>query len=342
MNWYRKIMEQLDKGQLILFTPLPKDTIESEEYVGKCILQGEEIITENDRLRTFWKQAVSEAELLKIPYLYQLGGRPIFAERVVSEPELVICGGGHISLELAAMASYMEFPFSVIDDREEFACKERFPLARNCICQSFESALKEHDFSGNPYYIIATRGHCNDLQCLEALLNCQFGYLGMIGSHGKVEKSMNFLRGKGYSEELLQKVHSPIGLKIGGQTPKEIAISIIAEIIQVKNQEQSASYLESEFKSMLRKEDQSMVLAQIIHKAGSAPRGIGAKMLVGEMGILCGTIGGGKIEYEAIERAKKLLGTGEQLVEEYQLNNSSAAALGMWCGGEVKVLFEDL
>lgn len=270
----------------------------------------------------------------------------IFAERLLQEPELVICGGGHISLELAALADYLEYSYVILDDREEFCNPVRFPRAKACICGAFsESLAVEQEFSGNAYFVIVTRGHQADMECLELVLQRPYGYVGMIGSRGKVARTMAVLQAKGYSGEQLSRVHAPIGLPIGGQTPKEIAISIAAQLVEQKNREHSASYLDREMLGRLgEKQSGRTVMVTIIDKRGSAPRGTGSRMLVNRDGISCGTIGGGMIEYEAGRKARAMV-LGETETEpiqtvSYQVNNRSAAALGMWCGGEVEVMME--
>lgn len=336
MNHYHKIMKQMNQGSLYLLT------IISGEHTGtKMTLQRDQIWCEDSALEAFWKIATGQLDCSAVPYQFSVNDTTVFAERLIQEPELVICGAGHVSLELAAMADYLEYPYTIIDDREEFSNQERFPNAKECICSSFEAALTTRDFSGNTYFVIVTRGHMHDLECLDMILRKPYGYVGMIGSRAKVKKAMAELTARGYQKEVLDQVHSPIGLPIGGQTPKEIAISIIGEIIQQKYQEKPSSYLEHDVRQLLA-QNRSMVLARIIDKRGSAPRGIGSRMIVDQNGILAGTIGGGKIEYEAEQYARQLAAGGSSEVKPYRLNNDTAAALGMWCGGEVDVLFEVL
>lgn len=337
MNEYKEIMKRLEKGPIYLFT-----VVSGSSLGEKVILQEGEFISLNSGMDQFWSAAVMLADLTNCPYQYEAFGEQIFVERMVQEPELVICGGGHISQELAFMADYLEYPYTVMDDREEFANRQRFPKAKECICQSFKEALEEREFSPNAYYVIVTRGHAADLECLELILKRSYGYVGMIGSRNKVKKTMETLRERGFNQEQLDEVHAPIGLPIGGETPREIAISIIAQLIQRKNADHPASYIENEMKEALEQENASpRMLLRIIGKRGSAPRGIGSRMIVGSEGILCGTIGGGMIEYKAVEHAAGMIARGEKLkVGTYRLDTGTAGSLGMWCGGEVDILFE--
>lgn len=273
-------------------------------------------------------------------------GETMYVELLSQSPVLVICGGGHISLELAALADYLEYSYIVLDDREEFCNHGRFPHASACLCKPFAAALAELEpGTANPYYIIVTRGHQADVECLELILNRPSGYVGMIGSRAKVARVMDFLQHKGYDSRQLDRVHAPIGLDIGGRTPKEIAVSIIAQLIQIRNREQPSGCLEAELAARLEQGDGD-ILVTIIDKQGSAPRGTGSRMLVGKDGILCGTVGGGTVEYEAVKKALAMI-TGPPPdcpveIMTYQVNNRSAAALGMWCGGQVEVMFERL
>lgn len=337
MNAYQEITRRLEKGPIYLFT-----VVSGASLGEKVILQDGEFISLNSGMDQFWSAAVMLADLTSCPYQYEAFGEQIFVERMVQEPELVICGGGHISQELAFMADYLEYPYTVLDDREEFANRQRFPKAKECICRSFKETLEQRVFSPNAYYVIVTRGHAADLECLELILKRPYGYVGMIGSRGKVKKTMDTLKEKGFTQEQLEDVHAPIGLPIGGETPREIAISIIAQLIQKKNADHPASYIENGMKEVLEQESsRPRMLLRIIGKRGSAPRGIGSRMIVLPDGNLCGTIGGGMIEYKAVEDAADMLARGaEEEVRTYRLNTETAGALGMWCGGEVDILFE--
>lgn len=144
---------------------------------------------------------------------------------------LIICGGGHVSLALAHMASILDFDITVIDDREEFANKERFPMVSQVLCMGFEQALDQLGSRADDYYVIVTRGHAFDRDCLAHVLRGKYAYAGMIGSKGKVVAVMKSLLAEGFPQEQLDGVHSPIGIKLGGQSPAEVAVSIAAELV---------------------------------------------------------------------------------------------------------------
>lgn len=244
------------------------------------------------------------------------------------QPKLIICGGGHVSTELVKMASCLDFTIKVIDDREEFANKQRFPLAEEVICDSFQNL--DSYLEPEAYYIVVTRGHKDDFVCVKKILKTNYSYLGMIGSRLKVAKQMENLEKEGFSKEQLGTIFAPIGLNINAITPAEIAISILAQIIQEKNKHHVASAS----KQLLECEKEG-VLCIIVEKRGSSPRGVGSMMMVTKDEVI-DSIGGGAVEFAAIEDARNCK---EIMVKEYQLNNRDSEKLGMICGGTNKVLF---
>lgn len=161
----------------------------------------------------------------------------------------------------------------------------------------------------------------------------------MIGSKGKVAFVMNSMFENGYSKEDIDKVHTPIRLKIGAKTPAEIAVSILGEIIEVKNEKEISSIDDNILKELSTR-NESMVLATITEKHGSGPRGAGTKMLIFKDKRFIGTVGGGSVENAVYEKALELMETKRSVVEEHDLSNSASAKLGMACGGGVKVLME--
>lgn len=249
-------------------------------------------------------------------------------EWFMPQPELFICGGGHVAWELAKMAQLLDFRVRVMDDRADFANRERFPDAEEVICDSFDH-LEKH-LHPNACCVVVTRGHRDDFNCVKQILQQPFCYLGMIGSRMKVEKTMENLRGAGFSQAQLDAIHAPIGLKIGAVTPGEIAVSILAEIIQEKNR----THIASASRELLDVQEEGM-LCIIIEKTGSSPRGVGSMMFVGRESIT-GSIGGGAVEFAAIDDARA---SREAAIREYHLNNRDSARLGMICGGSNKVLF---
>ena len=243
------------------------------------------------------------------------------------KPCLFICGAGHVSKELADIAAKLDMKVKVIDPREEWANSNRYPHAE-IINDSFSSLDKY--LEPNAYYAVITPGHTDDFACVSSIMGTSYSYLGMIGSHKKVDKTIASLREHGFSDEKISTLHAPIGLAIGAQTPAEIAISILAEIIEIKNKH-SVSSVSKE----LLDTNESGMLCIIINKQGSTPRGVGSMMLVTENKII-DTIGGGAIEHAVIEAARA---NKSAFIQDYTLNNTEAGNIGMVCGGKNTILF---
>ena len=244
------------------------------------------------------------------------------------QPRLILCGGGHVSREVAAFAHRLDFSVTVIDDRPEAVTWERFPTAERRICDSY-SHLKDY-LEEDACYVEVTPDHKADLQCVSTILPTRYRYLGMIGSRKKVASTVENLKNAGFSQEQISRIFAPIGLPIGAVTPAEIALSILGQIVQEKNKTHGAFA----DKALLEAEEPGM-LCIITEKHGSAPRGVGSMMFVGPDNIL-GSIGGGEPEYLAMLHAKENPGFD---VKEYTLNNTAANGLDMICGGRITVLF---
>ncbi|HLI29358.1 MAG TPA: XdhC/CoxI family protein [Chloroflexota bacterium] len=167
--------------------------------------------------------------------LPQLAGEiGVFLEVVEPQPELVIVGAGHIAVPLAQMGKMLGFAVTVLDDREKFANRERFPDADRVIAADFGPTLASLKITRGTYIVIVTRGHQYDEEALQQVIDSPAAYIGMIGSRRRVRAVADNLAGYGIDRALFERVRAPIGLEIGAQTPEEIAVSIIAEIIAVR------------------------------------------------------------------------------------------------------------
>ncbi|MCX5798051.1 MAG: XdhC family protein [Proteobacteria bacterium] len=167
--------------------------------------------------------------------------KPVVIDGIVIEPTkitslLYIFGAGHVSQYLSKVGKMLEFNVVVIDDREAFANRERFLEADSVIVEEFDKVFERLNFSGNEYIVIVTRGHQHDALVLEQSLQKHAKYIGMIGSKRKVKIVLDHLKKKGFSEDVLKTVHAPIGIDIHSETPQEIAISIVAELIKVRGE----------------------------------------------------------------------------------------------------------
>ena len=167
------------------------------------------------------------------------GTLEIFVEPILPQPVLYIFGGGHVSIALANAAHTAGFAIGVIDDRESFANRERFPMAGE-VYTSYEEAFEKIKPTASTYMVIVTRGHKDDMRVLGWAVSTSPRYIGMIGSKRKVISVYRALEKDGVSPEQFAGVHAPVGLDIGALTPEEIAISIAAELIAIRR---GAKYL---------------------------------------------------------------------------------------------------
>jgi xanthine dehydrogenase accessory factor len=150
---------------------------------------------------------------------------------------LLIVGGGHVGQAVARLAAEVDFDIWVLDDRESYASRERFPTARRLIVGDIGARLKELAgvITPSTYALIVTRGHAHDEEALFHLAGTPAGYVGMIGSKRKIKLIYEDLLARGVPSSALDRVHAPLGLAIGSQTVTEIAISIVAELIACRN-----------------------------------------------------------------------------------------------------------
>jgi len=148
--------------------------------------------------------------------------------------KLLILGGGHVGRALAFFACRLGFEVTVADDREEFARAEDFPAGTATIAGAFAETIGSFPFDGSTYAVILTRGHLCDLECLRAILGREYRYAGLIGSARKSGMLFDQAIADGFPPEKVRAVHSPVGLPIGAETPEEIAVSILAEMVAVR------------------------------------------------------------------------------------------------------------
>jgi xanthine dehydrogenase accessory factor len=169
------------------------------------------------------------------------GTLEVFVEPILPQPVLYIFGGGHISIALAKSASAAGFAIVVIDDREQFANTQRFPMAQE-LYQSYDDAFARLSPNASSYLVIVTRGHRDDMRVLAWAVRTPAHYVGMIGSKRKVLSVYQALEKEGYAAEEFARVYAPMGLEIGALSPEEIAISITAELVAVRRNAQSAQH----------------------------------------------------------------------------------------------------
>lgn len=293
-------------------------------------------------------------------------GQPAGQYTLVAEPffvpeELVVLGGGNIAQPLVRIASLLGYSITVLDDRPAFTNPALFPGAARLICDDFKKALGKIPLGPWCSAVIITRGHQHDLACLKHLINTDMAYLGMIGSRRRIKMIREHLHSQGVPEDCLDRIHMPIGLDIGAQTPAEIAVSIVAELVKVRRGGKARSLSEEtgggktaagrhgagstsgEDVKLLQglagfaTQEIPAVLATVVSTKGSTPRKAGAKMLIYRDGRTLGTIGGGCIEGEVRREALGVLDGGAPKLFRYLLDSEVAADEGMACGGAMEV-----
>jgi xanthine dehydrogenase accessory factor len=250
LNIYREVLKARQQGGAgILATVISVDGVfpktegvkefikASGEKVGSLFM-GEEleerILKEAERLLRVKKievMTISSAETAQPWKTLE-----ILLEPIISEPTVYIFGAGHISQQLVPLVKKVHFKTVVIDDREMFANRDRFPEADEVIVTEFEKAFEHLSIGQSSYIVIVTRGHLYDGLILEMAVKTDAHYIGMIGSKKKIQTLYQILLKKGITKETLDKVHAPIGLDIHSETPEEIAVSIVAELIKVRGQ----------------------------------------------------------------------------------------------------------
>ena len=194
----------------------------------------------------------------------------------------------------------------IVDDRLSFVQQAR-AAGIEAVCEEFEEALRKIDSDRNTWFVIMTRGHKWDEVCLREIAAKPHAYIGMMGSRRRVKIVLEHLAETGVDEQILSRVHTPIGLSIGAETPEEIAISVIAEIIQVNSRMGKDNGFPADILEAVNGGKQTgigrtaKILMTIIRRTGSAPREAGARMLLqGDRITTVGTIGGGCVEAEAL------------------------------------------
>jgi xanthine dehydrogenase accessory factor len=158
----------------------------------------------------------------------------IFVEPVIPQPRAFIFGGGHVSKSISKVATIAGFATTIIDDREAFANPERFPEAEETYAEDYESVFPKLPITSTSYVIIVTRGHRDDMRVLRWAIGTPAKYISMIGSKRKTISVVHELEKEGFARESFERIFAPMGLEIGAESPEEIAISVVAEMIAVR------------------------------------------------------------------------------------------------------------
>lgn len=232
----RKAREAMEEtGRFALVTPISTETnpprrlvLPSGEALGTTLGQ-----QDVDELVSRWAlEALREKQPQAVPGTENEPS--VFLDVQMAPPTLLIAGAGHIAVPLARMAKMLGFKVAVVDDRPMFANEERFPEADEVIAAPFGETLSGYPLDNQTYIAIMTRGHAHDLECLVEVIDKPAAYIGMIGSRRRVRGVLDMVRDRNIPEELLSRVHAPIGLDIGAWTPEEIALSVMAEVVKAR------------------------------------------------------------------------------------------------------------
>ncbi len=325
--------------------------IEGPMLGEKLLLSGENIVfSSSNVLSTYSTQLLNIEKNQKL----ELEGNTFFCEVLGAEKKLVICGGGHVSMPIITMGKMIGFHVTVLEDRPSFANNARRAGADEIICEEFAKGLDTVSGDKDTYFVIVTRGHRFDMVCLEKIVPKQNAYIGMIGSKVRVKNVLeaveetlsthpDYKDNETLLKQAMSSIYTPVGLKINAQTPEEIAVSIMAEIILVKNGTSWTNAFSKELlKGILDEEKAKMgkVLATIISRKGSAPRGVGTKMVFFQDGTTIGTIGGGCAEADIQRKSILLMNENTPKVCKVDMTGREAEEDGMVCGGVIEVILE--
>ena len=320
-------------------------TVLDGENIGEKVLTSDGSILWESQEHGFFRGFQDDIKALDDSGVIRLGGHEVFCDVLGNEKQIVICGGGHVSIPVITLGVMMGCEVTVLEDRPLFADNARRAGATKVICAPFEEGLEQVKGNADTYFVIVTRGHRYDQICLEKIARKEHAYIGMIGSRRRTTLVKQILAEKGIDKNVLDSVYTPIGLDIGAETPVEIAVAIMAEIIEVKNKKKrTCGYTKEIMQAVLNPESgsESKVMATIVKRKGSAPQGVGIKMLVLRSGTCIGTIGGGCMEANIMQKALLMAsGNGpEAVICKVDMTGADAEEEGMVCGGVVSVLLE--
>ena len=289
----------------------------------------------------FFPEAIAQEIRTMLPEqesLMTIDGSRVFLERISGGKKLVLCGAGHVSLCVIRLGVMLGYEVTVVEDREEYAGKAREAGAQQVVCRPFGEALDGIAGDLSTAFVIMTREHAHDLECLRRILEKPFAYAGMMGSRSRAEQVRNQLLEEGYDPGKVNSVHMPIGLPIGSRTPEEIAVSVTAELISVLNAADPGEGYPPGMAEELAGRTRG-VLAMIAEKNGEAPRRPGTKMLVRKDGSFLGTVGGGYAEAVILEKAREMIANGSTFSKLVRVSMKKGT---MHCGGEITVFLMPL
>ena len=238
LRFFAQLLDNLEHGNVTALATLVRSASRSVDVGAKALMtkDGQPLAAFPQTAGGFLAGGPAPlADLEEGPRLAASAGAEWFVERIGSTDTIVVAGAGHIAKAVSSMAKILGFRVVVVDDREAFASRQRFPEADEVIAAPIAETIQRFTLSFDTFVVVATRGHKEDYEVLRAIVGKPAAYIGMIGSRRKVELIHRKLAADGVSPEALKRVHAPVGLDIGAGTPEEIALSIMAEIVMVKS-----------------------------------------------------------------------------------------------------------
>jgi xanthine dehydrogenase accessory factor len=237
-----ELIEAIETGQSVALVTVVKATGNYTKALGKRVLVWMDTPPSSDlalgdigsRVIADARQCLSMRKPQMLKYKQHDGSLEIFVEVQRRSPTFIIVGAGHVALPLAQLGKMIDFEVVVLDDRPRFANKQRFPMADRVLAQPLRETLRNWPIDNDTYIVLVTRGHSHDVECLLEVIDSPARYIGMIGSKRRVKAVFELLEREQHIDPAkLDRVYAPIGLDIGAETPIEIAIGVIAEIINV-------------------------------------------------------------------------------------------------------------
>ena len=237
MGIITKVNELLEKGEIFCLATVVKSDSANIAPGSKVIVHADGTLeggTGSQTLDLAVRDKALAALREKQNRVLEVGeGIRVFFNVLSAEARLLICGAGHIAIPVARIARDVGFSVTVLDDRSDFAHPSRFPGCTT-ITESFTIALRDIPLGPSTFVVIITRGHEHDVDCLMEILNRETAYVGLIGSRRRVGFVLQLLEEKGFSRQRLKSVFTPIGIPIGAESPSEIALSIVSELVCVR------------------------------------------------------------------------------------------------------------
>ena len=355
---FSKIAESIKEGRVWVAT-----SVKDEKVVWKIVFTADEVLyREPEDLDVDAVCSASPEPMTSLLDLWrtkynaetiQDGDGIVLLESFGQRKHLVICGAGHVSLALIRMAKIVGFKVTVLEDRMVFVNMAQEAGADEVICDAFDKGLQKVVSTKDTCFVIMTRGHRFDEMCLREIFKKDYCYIGMMGSKGRAINVRHDMEREGIDAERLEGLHAPIGIEIGAQTPAEIAVSVMGELISFLRSSDRAidDGIESVIKCAVdpTQDGNSKVMCTIVSKRGATPRTVGTKMMVLATGRIVGTIGGGCAEADVITEARAMIQEarekGTEGVPSRIVNVDLTGAQGfdedaMHCGGIQDVLLE--